>query len=87
MYLVYILKCSNGTFYTGITNDLERRFKQHKEGNGGHYTRSSGVESVVYTEEHPDKSSALKREAQIKGWTRKKKLALIYSDKVLLKRL
>ena len=87
MYLVYILKCSNGTFYTGITNDLERRFKQHKEGNGGHYTRSTGVESVVYTEEHPDKSSALKREAQIKSWTRKKKIALIHGDKLLLKKL
>jgi len=77
MYFVYILKCENGTLYTGITNDVARRFEEHKNGKGGHYTRSSKVVSILYKEEHPDKSSALKREAQIKGWRREKKFALI----------
>jgi putative endonuclease len=77
MYLVYILRCSDGSLYTGITNDLARRLAQHKKGAGGHYTRSRRVIKVVYTEECSDKSSALKREAEIKKWTRMKKLALI----------
>jgi putative endonuclease len=77
MYFVYILECTNGSLYTGITNDVERRFNEHKTGKGGHYTRSTGVVKVLYTEEHPDKSSALKREAQLKGWRRDKKLSLI----------
>jgi predicted GIY-YIG superfamily endonuclease len=76
MYFLYILKCSDGSLYTGITNDLARRLQQHKEGKGGHYTSSRKVLKIVYTEEHPDKSSALKREAQIKKLPRKKKLSL-----------
>lgn len=77
MYWVYVLECSDESLYTGITNNLERRFEQHKKGEDGHYTRSKQVEKIVYTEEHVDRSSALKREAQIKGWRRKKKLNLI----------
>ncbi|HEY4516694.1 MAG TPA: GIY-YIG nuclease family protein [Candidatus Paceibacterota bacterium] len=77
MYYVYILKCKDGSLYTGITTDLKRRFAEHKEGNGGHYTRAKRVIKIVHTEEHPNKSSALKREAEIKGWTRQKKLELI----------
>jgi putative endonuclease len=76
MYFVYILECENGSFYTGITTDVTRRFKEHKTGAGGHYTRSQKVVRVAYTEKHPDRSSALKREAQIKAWPRPKKLAL-----------
>ncbi|MSR70461.1 GIY-YIG nuclease family protein [Candidatus Kaiserbacteria bacterium] len=76
MYLVYILECSDRTLYTGITNNLERRFYQHQKGAGGHYTSSKQVVRIVYTEEHPDRSSALKREAEIKSWRREKKLAL-----------
>ncbi|OHA89020.1 MAG: hypothetical protein A2653_01585 [Candidatus Zambryskibacteria bacterium RIFCSPHIGHO2_01_FULL_43_25] len=87
MYFVYILKCENGSLYTGITNDVTRRFEEHKNGKGGRYTRSSKVVSILYTEEHPDKSSALKRESQIKKWTRAKKKALISRDKELLKKL
>jgi putative endonuclease len=81
MYFVYIIECSDKSLYTGITNDLERRLGQHKNGKGGHYTSSKGVVKIVYTEECPDKSSALKRELQIKGWTRPKKLNLIQSGR------
>ena len=74
---MYLVECSDKSLYTGITNDLQRRFSQHKEGKGGHYTSSRRVVKIVYTEQHYDRPSALKREAQIKGWTRKKKLNLI----------
>lgn len=77
MYLVYIIECSDTSLYTGVTNNLERRFDAHKSGKGGRYTRSRQVVRLVYTERHPDRSSALKREAQIKSWPRKKKLDLI----------
>ncbi len=82
MYHVYILKCKDNTLYTGITNDLSRRFSEHKNGKGGHYTRSRGVKKLLYTKECPDRSSALKREAEIKSWTREKKLDLIKLGKI-----
>jgi len=75
-YFVYILQCADDSLYTGITTDVERRFNEHKNKDGGHYTSSREVVRVAYTEEHPDRSSALKREAQIKGWTRQEKLRL-----------
>ena len=77
MYFVYLIECRDGSLYTGITNDIQRRFAQHKNGQGGHYTSSKRVVKIVYTEQHPDRPSALKREAQIKGLTRQKKLNLI----------
>lgn len=77
MYYVYIVECQDKTLYTGITTDVKRRFREHSSGKGGAYTRSKKVRRVLYTEKHPDRSSALKREAQIKSWPRKKKLALI----------
>jgi len=77
MYFVYILECSDKSLYTGITNDLERRFKQHKDKVGGNYTQSHRVEKIVHTEQFKTKSEALKREAEIKGWRREKKLSLI----------
>ena len=87
MWLVYILKCKNGDLYTGITDNLKRRFKEHISGKGGYFTKSFGAEEILFSEQQPDKSSALKREAQIKGWTRKKKLTLIKGDLELLKKL
>ena len=87
MWFVYILKCKNGDLYTGITNNLQRRFEEHVSGKGGHFTKSFVVEEILFSEEHSDKPSALKREAQIKGWTRKKKLALIKGEAELLKKL
>jgi putative endonuclease len=77
MYFVYIIECIDTSLYTGITTDVERRFKEHKNKTGGHYTRSKEVVRIVYTEQHPDRSSALKREAEIKSWPRKEKLKLI----------
>ncbi len=77
MYFVYILKCADGTLYTGITTDLKRRFREHEDGKGGGYTSARGAKKIVYTEKRPTRSSALKREAEIKGWQREKKLALI----------
>lgn len=78
MYFLYIIECSDKSLYTGITNNLTRRFGEHKNGIGGHYTRSKKVNKIIYTEQYPDRSSALKREAQIKGWRREKKLNLIF---------
>lgn len=77
MWFVYILKCKDGSFYTGISNNPDRRFLEHKNKKGGHYTSSHGVVERVYLEECIDKSAALKRERQIKGWRREKKLSLI----------
>jgi putative endonuclease len=87
MWFVYILKCKNGDLYTGITDNLQRRFEEHRSGKGGYFTKSFVAEEILFSEEHPDKPSALKREAQIKGWTRKKKLALIKGDIALLEKL
>lgn len=64
MYYVYLIQCEDGSIYTGITNNLERRFKEHKSKIGGHYTASHKVKEMVYTEEFKTKSEALKREAQ-----------------------
>ncbi len=77
MYFVYILKCKDGSLYTGITTDVVRRFAEHKAGKGGHYTRAKGVVKVVYSEKHPNRSSASKRESEIKKWGREEKLGLI----------
>ncbi|MEK7630204.1 MAG: GIY-YIG nuclease family protein [Patescibacteria group bacterium] len=77
MYYVYLIQCEDKSIYTGITNNLERRFKEHKGKIGGHYTASHKVERIIHTEEFETKSEALKRESQIKGWRREKKLALI----------
>lgn len=85
MYFIYLIKCDDGTIYTGITNDLNRRFNEHKNGKGGHYTKSKGVTRLLYSEPCKDKSSALKKEAQIKGWTRIKKLNLIKFGKPIFK--
>ena len=87
MWFIYILKCKNGDLYTGITDNVARRFQEHRGGKGGHFTKSFVAEEMLFSESHPDKSSALKREAQIKGWTRKKKFALIKGDSELLKKL
>lgn len=77
MYFVYLIECGDGSIYTGITNDLARRFQQHQSGVGGRYTRSKRVVRIAYSEEHPSRSSALKRELEIKKWRREQKLRLI----------
>ncbi|MBU4350988.1 GIY-YIG nuclease family protein [Candidatus Parcubacteria bacterium] len=77
MYYVYLIECGDGTIYTGITTDIQRRLKEHSSGKGGAYTRSKKVKKILYTEQYIDRSNALKRETEIKGWRRKKKLNLI----------
>ena len=87
MWYVYIIETKAGHLYTGTTNDVPRRENEHKEGKGARYTRIFGFKKLLYQEECPTKSHALKREKQIQGWTRKKKMALIKGDLKLLKKL
>lgn len=76
-YIIYILRCGDGSLYTGITTDLARRVAVHNSGRGGKYTRSHLPVTPIYWETAPDKSAALRRELEIKRLTREKKLALI----------
>lgn len=74
---VYMLRCGDGTLYTGMAADVERRAAVHNAGKGAKYTRSRLPVEVVYREEMEDRSSALRREAAIKALSRREKLALI----------
>ena len=76
MYYVYMLRCGDGSLYTGITPDVEKRLKAHQSGKGGKYTRSHLPVSLTYLEEQPDKSAALKRELELNALPRKEKLKL-----------
>ena len=76
MWIVYTLRCSDGSFYAGITTSLKRRLQEHNAGTGGAYTRAKRPVELLFQEVHPNKSSALKREAEIKGWSRAKKKRL-----------
>lgn len=77
MYFVYLLECEDGSLYTGITTDVERRFTEHQQGAGGHFTRAKRARRIVHIEEQPSRSAALVREAEIKKWSREKKLELV----------
>ncbi len=74
---MYILRCSDGSYYTGSTNDLERRLWQHQNGEGASYTRKRLPVELVYYEEYERMDEAFCREKQVQGWSRKKKEALI----------
>ncbi|HAH31391.1 MAG TPA: hypothetical protein DCL44_03650 [Elusimicrobia bacterium] len=74
-WFVYILKCANGAFYTGITKDVAARVAAHNNGTGARYTRSFGPVKLVWQERRTNKSLALKREAKIKSWSRENKSA------------
>jgi putative endonuclease len=76
-YYVYILSSLSGTLYTGITNSLYRRTLQHKGKETPGFTSRYGVDRLVYYETFHDVRAAIRREKEIKGWTRKKKTALI----------
>ena len=76
-WYIYILRCGDDTLYTGITDDVEKRFAAHCAGKGAKYTRGRGPLTLVYTEEVEDKSAALKREHAIKKLSRAEKLKLI----------
>ena len=83
MNYVYIIKCGDNSLYTGWTNNLEKRFKNHCEGKGAKYTRGRGPLKLVYYEEYEDKILAMKRESAIKKLSRSEKLKLI--ERSLLK--
>jgi len=77
-YYVYILQCSDGSYYTGVTNNAELRIYEHQEGLiAGCYTHKRRPVLLMHVEEYPDIIEAISREKQIKGWSRKKKEALI----------
>lgn len=77
MYFVYLLECKDRSIYTGIAVDVKKRFAEHKAGIGARYTKSRGAKKILYIEKARDRSAALKREAEIKKWTRENKLAFI----------
>ena len=82
---MYILKCSDDSYYTGSTLNLTKRLKEHLDGIGANHTKKYGPVKLVYFEEFDRIDSAFKREKQIQGWTRKKKEALINSNIVDLR--
>lgn len=77
MNYVYIVECSDGTLYTGWTNNLDKRIEQHCNGTGAKYTRGRGPVRLVYYEEFNDKRDAMRREYEIKKYSRINKLKLI----------
>lgn len=80
-YYLYILQCYDGSYYTGITSELERRIEEHNNSpKGAKYTRSRRPVELIYYEKYNDKSSALKREYEIKNLSRKEKSTLIASQ-------
>ena len=76
---LYILRCGDGTFYTGIARDATRRLEEHRAGKGAKYTRRRGPLELIYQETCPDHSAALQREAAVKKLSRQQKLELIAS--------
>lgn len=81
---VYMLRCKDGSLYTGWTNDLEHRLAMHNNGRGAKYTRGRGPLELVYSEELPDKEAALRRECAIKKLRREQKLALLQTWQALI---
>ena len=77
MHYTYMLKCKDNTYYTGYTTDLEKRIKAHNEGKGAKYTRGRGPVELVYYEEHEEKTSAMRREWEIKQMSRREKETMI----------
>ena len=77
IWKLYILRCGDGTLYTGITMDVAKRLEVHRSGKGAKYTRSRGPLELVYEEECGDHSAALKRELEIKKLSREEKMKLI----------
>ena len=80
MLHVYILVCSDGSFYVGYTTDVQRRLESHNDGTGARHTRDHRPIRLAYSEFHPTRTAAMRRERQIKGWSHAKKEALIRKD-------
>lgn len=77
IWYIYILLCADTSLYTGATNDLNKRFKDHQSGKGGKYTRSHKPLKMIHHETFETKSEALRREAEIKSWSRSKKISIL----------
>ncbi|MBV1900168.1 MAG: GIY-YIG nuclease family protein [Kordiimonadaceae bacterium] len=75
-WTLYIIRCGDDSLYTGITNDLDRRLENHRIGKGAKYTRGRGPLELIYSETHPDRSSASKREIAVKKLSKLQKLHL-----------
>jgi predicted GIY-YIG superfamily endonuclease len=86
-FWVYILKCSDESFYVGHTDELEKRIAEHETGATEGYTKSRRPVTIIYTADFSTREDALSFERQIKGWSRKKKEALIKGDWDEVKRL
>lgn len=87
MYFTYVLLCSDNTFYVGCTNDIKRRYEKHNENNDGAlYTKTRRPVKLVYLQQFKTLISARKREKELKGWRREKKMLLIKntSEKILM---
>jgi len=78
-FYVYILKCKDGSFYTGYTKDIDARTKQHQDGKGARYTRSHQPEKLAYVELHDSRGNAMKREKEIKRLSHQQKQNLVNS--------
>jgi len=76
-WFLYLVRCADGSLYTGITNNVPRRCKQHNAGTASRYTRSRLPVELIYQESHPSRSMALKRELAIKALSREEKELLI----------
>ncbi len=84
MAWMYILKCSDGSYYVGSTRNLDLRFSQHEQGKGSKYTSTRLPVQLVYYEEYDRVSDAYSREKQVQGWSRRKREALIMGSPELL---
>lgn len=82
MNYTYVLRCGDGSLYTGWTNDIEKRLKAHNEGRGAKYTKGRGPVKLVYVEEFATKEEAMKREYAIKHMTRREKEKLLGTGEI-----
>lgn len=80
-YYVYILECNDGTYYTGYTNNLEKRIESHNKGRGAKYVRGRGPVKLVYCKEYKSRKYAMKAEINIKKRTKKEKEEIIKAHK------
>ena len=77
MYIYFLTNKNNSVIYIGVTNDIKRRILEHKSGINDSFTKRYNVDKLIYLEEYSDPDQAIKREKQLKGWKRDKKIALI----------
>jgi predicted GIY-YIG superfamily endonuclease len=87
MFVVYILECADGSYYVGHTNNLSTRLKAHEAGTAAAHTRERRPVRLVYSEQQPSREAAARRERQLKGWTHRKKAALVDGDIASLRAL